>query len=144
MTDAAHFRKLEAMYRAAPCNRHFESILQVGDGTAEIEMAVKEAFLHAAGAIHGSVYFKAMDDAAYFAAQSQLEGVFLLTANFQLHFLRPISHGSLRAVGTVTGRTRSQFLADAALYDDQGRLAARGGGSFMRSAIKLTPDVGYR
>jgi acyl-coenzyme A thioesterase PaaI-like protein len=35
---------------------------------------------HSIHAVHGSVYFKALDDAAFFAVNSLVEDVFVLTA----------------------------------------------------------------
>ena len=41
-----------------------------------------EAAGHAAGAVHGSYYFKVLDDACYFAANSLVSDVFVLTVSF--------------------------------------------------------------
>ena len=99
--------------------------------------------LHSAHALHGSVYFKALDDAAFFAVNSLVTDVFVLTASFNLYLTRPITEGTLRATGRVVHRSRQVFLAESELLDAQGRQVGRGSGSFMRSTIALTPDVGY-
>jgi hypothetical protein len=57
---------------------------------------------------------------------------------------RPVSSGELRAAGTVVHRSRNLILADSVVHDSQGRQVARGSGSFMRSQIPLTPEIGYR
>src|SRR5437660_10506789 len=77
-----HFRKLERMYAAAPINQYFRPALTVSEGRAEVTMAVQSDFFHAARAVHGSVYFKAMDDAAFFAVNSLVSDVFVLTVTF--------------------------------------------------------------
>jgi uncharacterized protein (TIGR00369 family) len=94
--------------------------------------------------MHGSVYFKMLDDAAFFAANSQVEDVFVLTASFNLYFLRPVSEGRIRSEGRVTSRSRRLILAEARLEDDRGRELARGSGTFMPSQIALTAELGYR
>ena len=99
-----------------------------------------------AGAVHGSHYFKALDDAAFFAVAS-LDEHFPLTASFNMYFERPVSAGTLRAVGTVVQRARRVFLAESKLYDDDGRELARGSGTFMRSStpwaeLDELPDSG--
>lgn len=38
-----------------------------GDGEAEVSIEVGRELFHASGAVHGSVYFKLLDDAAFFA-----------------------------------------------------------------------------
>jgi uncharacterized protein (TIGR00369 family) len=139
----AHFRKLERMYASAPINRYFEPVLHVSEGVTKLTMPVKPEFFHAANAIHGSVYFKALDDSAFFAANSLVDDVFVLTVSFTLFITRPVSSGELRASGTVVNRSRNLILADSVVHDSEGRQVARGSGSFMRSQIPLTPEIGY-
>lgn len=138
-----HFRKLERLYASAPINRYFRPTLRVSRGEAQIEIEVREDFFHAAHAVHGSVYFKALDDAAFFAVNSLVPDVFVLTASFNLHLTRPLTEGKLRAVGRVTHQSKSTFLADSELFDNDGQLAGRGSGSFVRSKIALDSSVGY-
>lgn len=143
MPDDQHYRKLERMYAGAPVNAWYRPELTVSEGRAELRIAVREEFFHAAGAVHGSVYFKALDDAAFFAAASLVEEVFVLTAGFNLHMTRPVSEGELLAVGTVVHSSRRLLLADAVLTDGDGRQLARGSGSFLRSTVPLGPELGY-
>ena len=138
-----HYRKLERMYQAAPTNEYYRPVLKVSEGEAELEIPIRPQFFHAAAAVHGSVYFKALDDAAYFAVNSIVTDVLVLTVSFTIHLTRPVSEGVLRAKGRVVHRSRQLFLADAELFDDRARLIARGTGSFMRSAIALNGEVGY-
>ncbi len=138
-----HFRKLERMYHGAPINAYFQPTLRVSNGAAELQIPVKPEFFHAAHAVHGSVYFKALDDAAFFAVNSLVTDVFVLTASYNIYLTRPVTEGILRASGRVVHRSRSLFLAEAELFDGEQRQVARGSGSFMRSTIALTPAVGY-
>ncbi len=66
MSQAEHFRKLERMYASAPINAYFRPVLRIGDGEAELRIPLRNDFHHAAGAVHGAVYFKALDDATFF------------------------------------------------------------------------------
>ncbi len=141
--DSEHFRKLERLYHGAPINRFYGPTLTVSHGAAELILPVRPEFFHAAHAVHGSVYFKALDDAAFFAVNSLVTDVFVLTASFNLYLTRPVTEGTLRATGRVVHRSRQVFLAESELLDTQGRQVGRGSGSFMRSTIPLTPDVGY-
>jgi uncharacterized protein (TIGR00369 family) len=141
--DEEHYRKLERMYNTAPINRFFEPVLRISEGKAEIRMPIKPEFFHAAHAVHGSVYFKALDDAAFFAANSLVTDVFVLTVAYNLYLTRPISDGEMQASGRVVHKSRNLFLSEAELVDSAGRQIARGSGSFMRSQIPLTPAIGY-
>src|SRR5690606_31954901 len=101
-----HFRALETLYASAPVNRLFQSRLEVvGEGRARIRFLVDESVHHAAGAAHGTIYFKMLDDAAFYAANSMVSDRFLLTTAFNLHFTKPVRGGEVIAEGQwISGR----------------------------------------
>jgi len=138
-----HYRKLERMYLHAPTNAYYQPAIEISEATARIEVAVKKEFFPAAGAVHGSVYFKVLDDAAFFAANSLIDDVLVLTTSFTLHLTRPISRGSLVATGRVVQSSRQLSLVEARAVDAEGRLLALGTGTFMPSRIALTKKIGY-
>lgn len=140
----AHYRALESLYAAAPINRLFESSLEIPrEGEARIRFTVDSRYHHAAGGLHGTAYFKMLDDAAFYAANSMVTDRFLLTTAFNLLFTRPLKEGPLVAEGRwVSGRKRV-FIAEARLIDGEGEEAARGTGTFMRSAFPLSSLPGY-
>ncbi|NCG22085.1 MAG: hotdog fold thioesterase [Rhodobacterales bacterium] len=131
------------MYRAAPVNRYFAPELEVGDAVATVRIDVRPDFHHSAGAMHGVVYFKALDDATFFAANSVVQEVFVLTAGFEIEFLRPVRNGAVRAVGTVTADDGHRITAMGELFDAENRLVGRGVGTFARSKMRLGPEVFY-
>ena len=140
-----HFRALEALYRSAPINRLFRSELTIpGPGIARIRFEVDDSLFHAAGAVHGTAYFKMLDDAAFYAANSLVSDRFLLTTAFNLHFTRPLKGGTVTAEGHWASGRRRVFVAEARLIDSDGEEAARGTGTFMRSHIALASLPGYR
>jgi uncharacterized protein (TIGR00369 family) len=138
-----HYRKLEHLYSVAPVNQWYEPELHIEEGRSELRMELRPDYHHSAGAVHGSVYFKALDDATFFAANSLVEAYFVLTAKFEIEFLRPVSSGELRAIAQVTDKNDKRIFAEGRLYDSDGQLIGRGKGSFAISKIALTPDVGY-
>ena len=117
--------------------------MQVSEGRAEIIIPVRRDFFHSAGAVHGMVYFKALDDAAFFAVNSLVENVFVLTVSFNVYFTRPISEGEMKATGRVVHRSRRLYLAESNLVNSKGQEVARGSGSFVRSTMTLSPEIGY-
>ena len=140
-----HFRALEALYASAPVNSLFESRLTVErEGRARIEFTVDERVHHAAGAAHGTIYFKMLDDAAFYAANSLVTDRFLLTTAFNLHFTAPIRSGPVVAEGRWVSGRRRVFVAEARLIDGEGEEIGRGTGTFMRSKIALSSLAGYR
>lgn len=143
MSQTEHFRRLERMYYSAPINQHFRPRLEVSEGRADLVIPVRPDFFHAAHAVHGAVYFKALDDAAFFAVNSLVEDVFVMTVGFNTYFTRPVSEGELRAVGRVVHASRRLFIAEAVVTDAEDREVARGSGTFMKSNIPLDERVGY-
>ncbi len=139
-----HFRALESLYAAAPINALFASTLDIrAEGSSRIAFEVTEETYHAAGAAHGTIYFKMLDDAAFYAANTLVTDRFLLTTSFNLHFTKPVRAGHVVAEGRwVSGRKRV-FVAEARLVDAEGDEIGRGTGTFMRSRIALSRLPGY-
>lgn len=143
--EDAHFRALEALYRGAPINERFASTLEiVSAGHARIRFTIGSEMFHAAGAAHGTVYFKMLDDAAFYAANSLVSDRFLLTTAFNLHLTRPLLAGPAIAEGRWVSGRRRVFVADARLLDQDGAEAARGTGTFATSRTSLASLAGYR
>ncbi|WP_133366309.1 PaaI family thioesterase [Qipengyuania sediminis] len=140
-----HYRALERLYASAPVNTLFASKLSItGEGAASIAFEITPAVFHAAGAAHGTIYFKMLDDAAFYAANSLATDRFLLTTSFNLHFTRPVGTGPVTAEGRwISGRKRV-FVAESRLIDGAGEEIGRGTGTFMRSRIALSGLPGYR
>ncbi len=142
---ALHFLALEALYASAPVNALFESRLTiVGEGRSRIDFTVDERVHHAAHAAHGTIYFKMLDDAAFYAANSLVTDRFLLTTAFNLHFTKPIRKGPVVAEAHWVSGRRRVFVAEARLTDAEGDEIGRGTGTFMRSRIALSSLPGYR
>ena len=143
--QAAHFRALESLYRSAPINSLFESGIEIAEaGLARIRFEVDPAAFHAAGAAHGTLYFKMMDDAAFYACNSLVSDRFLLTTAFNLFFTRPLEQGPVVAEGRWISGRRRVFVGESRLLTADGEEAARGTGTFMRSRIALSSLAGYR
>ena len=138
-----HYRKLERMYLSAPLNDFYRPTIRVDRARSEITIPVKEHLFHAAGAVHGSVYFKMLDDAAWFAVNSLLTDEFVLTTTFTVYLTRPVSSGVLRSVGHVVNESRTRWIAEAVVHDAEEREIGRGSGTFAKSGQKLGPDLGY-
>ena len=139
-----HWSALERLYQSAPINQTFASRLSVtGEGTAEIRFVIDEAVFHAAGAAHGTIYFKMLDDAAFYAANTLVTDRFLLTTGFNLHFTKPVKSGEVVAEGRWVSGRRRVLVAESRLVDAEGEEIGRGTGTFMRSRIPLSALPGY-
>ncbi len=144
MKKKEHYAKLENMYLAAPINKFYLPEINILEGKAAITINVKEDFFHAANAVHGSVYFKMLDDAAFFAANSIVEDVFVLTVSFQTELLNPISSGQLMAKGELLKNWGNKLEARAKLFNEKGELIATGSGVFVKSKMLLAEINSYK
>jgi uncharacterized protein (TIGR00369 family) len=145
MDNLEHFKKLERMYLSAPINSQlYKGIaMHVSGGKAEIKLPVDPNYFHAANAVHGSVYFKLLDDAAFFAVNSIVTDVFVYTVSMNIQLLRPITSGIITSIGEIKFKSTNLFIADSVLHDENNKLVGRGSGNFMKSKIGLTSDIGY-
>lgn len=144
MNADAHHRALERMYLAAPFNSIFQPRIRIANEFAEVEMDLREQFHHAAGAVHGAVYFKMLDDAAFFAANSVETEYFVLTTAFTTYLTRPVSSGRMVACGRVVNRNKSQIIAEAVVSNADGIELGRGSGMFVRSRTPLAGVASYQ
>lgn len=144
MTTTEHYRKLENMMHSAPFVNLTGARVKVNKGEAEITLAIRKEFHHVAGAMHGALYFLALDNAAFFAVNSLVEDVFVLTTSFTTYITRPVSEGVVTAFGKVVNKNRSQFIAESVLYNSEEKEIARASGIFVRSKTPLSEQIGYR
>lgn len=139
-TRESHTQKLKAMYESAPVNQiHFKGtrILFETDHV-EISCQTNPSHHHAGGSVHGAVAFKLLDDAAYFSCQMLEMQFFLLTASFQIHFVRPVTTTRITAIGRIRQKSKNLFVAEARLFDERKKELAFGTGSFMKSTMELS------
>ncbi len=141
-----HFDKLRNMYLKANVNtKLFDSTeCQIEREKAIISLTISDKYFHALGAIHGSVYFKLLDDAAFFAVNSIVEDVFVLTTSFNINLIRPANSGKITAHGKLKFKSLNTFVAESVLYNDAGKEIGFGTGNFTRSKIELSPSIGYQ
>tara|TARA_B100000242_G_C43009840_1_gene469476 strand:+ start:636 stop:1067 length:432 start_codon:yes stop_codon:yes gene_type:complete len=138
MTNS-HFKKLEKIYLNANLNNLIYSNIEIiiSKNYSEIKMPIKEDYFHALNAIHGSVYFKMLDDAAFFAAQSVVEDYMLLTANFNISFKMPVTDGWIKSKGKLLSVSKQEINAEAKMYNSKNEIVAFGNGIFKKSKISI-------
>jgi len=133
------------MYLKANINTAFydSTTCKIEDKSCTITLDISEKYFHALGAMHGSVYFKLLDDAAFFAVNSVVYDAFVLTTSFHTNIIRPVNSGLITAIGKVRSVSRQHFIAESTLYNQKGKEVAFGTGQFAKSTSKLSPEIGY-
>jgi len=143
--NKTHFEKLQKMYSKANVNTQFyeSTECKIELEKATVSLTISNKYFHGGGAIHGSVYFKLLDDSAYFAANSIVTDVFLLTTSFNVNLIRPVTKGVITAIGKVRFKSENIFTAESTLYNQAGKEVAFGTGNFAKSKIALSAEIGY-
>ncbi|MFT2009890.1 PaaI family thioesterase [Pontibacter sp. 13R65] len=145
MEIESHYRQLEGLYHTANIQDFYSgSTILVSRDQAEITLPADSKFFHGAAAVHGSVYFKLLDDAAWFAAASIVQDYFIVTSSFQINLLRPIKEGILKSKGKIRSASRQLIIADSVLYNQKGKEVAFGTGQFMRTSQPISALDGYK
>ena len=106
-------------------------------GRAIIEMPYKRELDHALGGIHGGVMMTLLDSAGWFAVAAQHDcGCWVATSDLTVHLLRPSTGVPLKVVGEVIRTGKRQGVAEARIYEPDGKLAAHGVGTYV-----VLPDL---
>lgn len=100
--------------RAALAGQAFSGLIGArlaafGDGSATLEVEVRDELRQQQGVVHGGVLAYLADNALTFAGGAVL-GPAVLTAGMTIDYVRPGRAGTLRARATVVHATRRQAL----------------------------------
>ena len=138
-----HFDNIINCYGNAPINQIFNPKMKLNLGECEIEMKISKKFHHSANSLHGSIYFKMLDDAAWGASNTYIDDVFLFTYNFNIYLTKPVSSGIIISKGKVIDKKDGKIKAKSILYDSKNNEIARGDGLFMKSKYLLKDAIGF-
>ena len=132
------------MFDVAPINQQLikGAVLQVSQERAQLQLKMRNDFYHAAMSLHGAIYFKLLDDAAYFAAASAEQTYFLFTKSYKIHFRRPVSGGELKAFGQLVDKSGNEWVARSEIVNEDGKTVASGEGLFVKSKLLLEAQFG--
>ena len=132
------YDRLTKMYLSAPIQKLYPGIdLKVSNGVAVISLPAGKSYHHAGQSLHGSVYFRLLDDACYFAAMSIVTDRFLLTKSFNIEFLRPHTEGIITANARLIKEENGLFYCEGDLFNEAGKKIAVGNGVFVKSKLPL-------
>ncbi len=143
--DESHFKRLERMFHSAPIQEILPGAeMSVEEGKARYTLPIDKGYYHAADAMHGAVYFKMLDDAAYFAAASLETEYFILTKTYEIKFKRPVICDKLVANGEVIRCSDDQIIATSKVVNEDGKVVGEGQGIFVRGPRRLMDLPGYQ
>jgi acyl-CoA thioesterase len=100
---------------------------EVDEGHAVVELHLQAQHRNVQGIVHGGVTFSLCDMAASVAASNFAEERRAVrTLQASMYYLRPGKGNFLRAVGKRVKSGRTTGLAEAEVFDEEGRMIAKG------------------
>lgn len=126
--NPAHLKAVIDLINQGPYFRLLSmEVRELGLGYAKVEVDLKEKHLNPFGGIHGGVYSSLIDTAAYWAVYCDVEeDAGLISLDIKVDNLAPIKDGRLIVDGKRIKAGRSVCIAEAAVFNSQGKYLAYG------------------
>jgi len=138
-----HYKNLEKIWLLSPINEAYPPTVEVLEKESTISVDARPDQFHFMGAIHGAVYFKLLDDSAYFAAASMNDESPMLTASFTTNISKPVSSGRIKAIGKVVKVEGKKIYTESVMFDEEGNEIAKANGLFLPAKTKWTDVQTY-
>jgi len=105
----------------------------VEPGIAVLSMKMREDLKRNGGIAHGGAVATLIDSAMAFAIMPILaENERSMTVDLTIHYLRPVSEGSARAIARVVRAGKRVITVSAELFDSNEKLAATAISTYLR------------
>jgi uncharacterized protein (TIGR00369 family) len=105
----------------------------VEPGVAVLSMKMRDDLKRNGGIAHGGAVATLIDSAMAFAIMPMLaENEHSITVDLTIHYLRPVSEGSARAVARVVRAGKRVITVSAELFDGNEKLAATAISTYLR------------
>ncbi len=116
-------KNLEQFAREVFLNQPFSQYLgaelvNVGDGSADISLVIREIHTQQHGFVHGGVISYLADNALTFAGGLALGGD-ALTSEFKINFVRPAKGGTLLANASTLSKGKRQAVCQCKVVCDE-------------------------
>ncbi|HEY6215181.1 MAG TPA: PaaI family thioesterase [Pyrinomonadaceae bacterium] len=105
----------------------------VEPGVAVLTMKMRDDLKRNGGIAHGGAVATLIDSAMAFAIMPMLgENEHSMTVDLTIHYLRPVSEGSARAIARVVRAGKRVITVSADLFDGNEKLAATAISTYLR------------
>jgi uncharacterized protein (TIGR00369 family) len=102
-------------------------------GVAVLSMKMRDDLKRNGGIAHGGAVATLIDSAMAFAIMPMLaENEHSITVDLTIHYLRPVSEGSARAIARVVRAGKRVITVSAELFDGNEKLAATAISTYLR------------
>ncbi|MCF8039083.1 MAG: PaaI family thioesterase [Desulfohalobiaceae bacterium] len=119
------------------------AILDLGWGTARLEISLDRRHLQPFGVVHGGVCASLLDAAGFWAVFSKVDPeAGMTTIELKINYLSPVVGGRLIGLGSCIKLGRSLGLGEARIENEDGRLLAHGTTTVMiQPGMKLPEPI---
>jgi len=105
----------------------------VEPGVAVLTMKMRDDLKRSGGIAHGGAVATLIDSAMAFAIMPMLgENEHSMTVDLTIHYLRPVSEGSARAIARIVRAGKRVITVSAELFDGNEKLAATAISTYLR------------
>jgi uncharacterized protein (TIGR00369 family) len=105
----------------------------VQEGKAILDLDVQKDLMNSLGSLQGGVLTIMADAAMGIAFGSLLDdNEHFSTLELKINFLRPITHGHLKAVGSVTQIGKKSGFTECEIWNEENKLVAKASSSLLR------------
>jgi uncharacterized protein (TIGR00369 family) len=114
-----------------PMHKPLNMSVALKEKSAKITMSVHSSVLNFVGILHGSIYFKLMDDACFFAVIATNQSSFVVTSNMTVNYIKPVSEGMIITHASVITKRGRLYLCESHITNLEGSILAHATGSFI-------------
>lgn len=139
-----HLERLTRSCLQAPVSKKLNREIEIPEaGKCRVTLPFQEELTQNSGLLHGAIIFEAADTAGFIAANSVEETYSVLTLEFNINFIRPVSSGKITAEATVVHHGKTVIICTSTVTNDKGKLVAEARGTYLVSNILLADVTGY-
>jgi uncharacterized protein (TIGR00369 family) len=128
------------------------TVAKLSKGFSVVEIEMENKHLNPFGGIHGGVYASIIDTAAFWSVYCDIsESAGLITVDLKTDLLSPVKGGIINAKGHCIKAGKTICLAEASVFDQNGKILAHGtskmmitqGGQTIGETLTLTPTKSF-
>jgi uncharacterized protein (TIGR00369 family) len=132
-----HLKAVINTINDCPFFKHMSmAVVEIGSGYSVVAAEIRRKHMNPFGGLHGGAYASVIDTAAYWSAYCDLpEENGLVSIDLKVDFLAPVIDGRILIKGQRIKSGKAIYLAEAKMFDGNGRLLAHG-----TSKLMVTPN----
>lgn len=138
-----HYKKLENLFLKSSINEILDAKIKITEGATEIHLTKKEFMHNEIEPIHSAYIFMVLESSAFFAANSLIEDVSIVSKSFEILYVRNLESKIYTAKAKFLEKSMGNYIISSELYDEKGNLITKAKGVYRRSKKSLKNIKNY-